>query len=67
MTERIHTNHVVKVIDNTSPYFEETGDVLRFVNKPVRLRLTKHILVKLHSSTNEELFLPAQLEVIGEK
>lgn len=65
MVIRIHLNQKVRVIDKSSPYFNETGAVARLAKYPVGMRLRNQAIVKLDNSNIEEAFLPEQLEVIG--
>ena len=70
MVKRIHTNNTVEVIDKTSQHFGDTGIVIGVVKKPVGMRLTNHLQVRLNSTDTAELFHPEQLpeqllEVIG--
>ncbi len=67
MVKRINTTDVVKVVDNNSPHFNETGNVKETAKGPVLGRLRNHLLVELHNSGVKEYFLLEQLEVIGKQ
>jgi hypothetical protein len=61
---RLAIGDKVKVTDEASPHFGETGTLIQPKPEPVRMKLEYHWWVKLDGTGKTELFAPEQLETL---